>query len=163
MHQNPCPLPGHEWIKSHVPYLGLNESKAMFPTRAWMNQKPCPLPGPECIKSHVPYLGLNASKAISPTRAWMNQKPCPLPGPECINAFRTSAFIVQTYHVSHKEVLLINCSDSDSKLMQTAILIQYLVNIEVQRSCNLYCNPAWSIWTLRCSLNWLIFCRSYWT
>ncbi len=37
----------------------------------------------------------------------------PVPGPECISASLTSAFILQTYAVSHKAVLLINYSDSD--------------------------------------------------
>ncbi len=35
-------------------------------------------------------------------------KAMPLPGPERISAFCTSAFILQTYCVGHKEVLLIN-------------------------------------------------------
>ncbi len=39
-------------------------------------------------------------------------RPCPLLGTECIYTSPTSAFIFQTYPVSHKEVLL--CLDSDS-------------------------------------------------
>ncbi len=35
-------------------------------------------------------------------------------GPECRCVFLISVFILQTYRVSHKELLLINYSDSDS-------------------------------------------------
>ncbi len=41
----------------------------------------------------------------------------PLQGPESIYAFLTSAFRLHTYPVSHKEVLLINYSDSDPYVM----------------------------------------------
>ncbi len=41
-------------------------------------------------------------------------KAMPLPGLQCSCAFLTSVFILQTYYVSHKEIMLINYSDSDT-------------------------------------------------
>ncbi len=53
------------------------------------------------------------SQELRPSR--IGWRPCPIPGPECISSFLTSAFILQTFAVSHKKVQLINCSDSDSE------------------------------------------------
>ncbi len=45
----------------------------------------------------------------------------PLPGPECNNAFSTSAFILQPYSVSHKEVVLVSLFSFKSDQIQVQI------------------------------------------
>ncbi len=48
---------------------------------------------------------------------------CPVPGHVCSCVFLTSAFILQTYHISHKEVLLINYSFSNLRHIRPLVRI----------------------------------------
>ncbi len=50
------------------------------------------------------------------------------PGPECIYEILTSAFILQTYLVSHKKLLLINSSDSDSDSISHTYILSHILS-----------------------------------
>ncbi len=69
-------------------------------------------------------------------------KSWPLPGLDCSCVFLTSAFILQTYHLCHKEVLLTNYSDSDSDIPHLTfpfILIIYKTKISSYKRISYFC------------------------
>ncbi len=72
-----------------------------------------------------------AEFVLRPSR--IGWRPCLLLWPEWIYTCFTSEFILQTFHVRDKEVLLINYSDSDSEISQ---LVSEIRTTELHSSCS---------------------------
>ncbi len=77
--------------------------------------------------------------SLRPSR--IGWRACLLPGPECSCTFLTPAFILQTYHLCHNEVLVINNSDSEnfSDLCLCVNIMCHRYGIMYRRSFDISC------------------------